>query len=210
MHTGRGDCSPHKITAKIKTTFCVPLSAVLAPRRTRQSVSPATHHSAQAPLLRFLCEDGAFPALFPPRPSLSCARLALRFERSCLEEARRRRGSRGIASLGEALFALYWDAHAREVRRLLLTLGWSLSASPNELHCIGGCISASCDQVVQCLLSADAKVDAALSGGTTGLNLASAKGRVAMASLSSLGSADVRGDADSLDAAARNYDGPTS
>ena len=70
--------------------------------------------------------------------------------------------------------------------------------------------SASCDQVVQCLLSADAKVDAALSGGTTGLNLASAKGRVAMASLSSLGSADVRGDADSLDAAARNYDGPTS
>ena len=63
-HTGRGDCSPHKITAKFKTTFCVPLSAVLAPRRTLQSVSPATHHSARAPLLRFLCEDGAFPALF--------------------------------------------------------------------------------------------------------------------------------------------------
>ena len=63
-HTGRGDCSPHKITTKIKTTFCVPLSAVLAPRRTPQSVSPATHHSARAPLLRFLCEDGAFPALF--------------------------------------------------------------------------------------------------------------------------------------------------
>jgi hypothetical protein len=60
LHTGRGDCSPHKITAKFKTTFCVPLSAVLAPRRTPQSVSPATHHSAQAPLLRFLCEDGAF------------------------------------------------------------------------------------------------------------------------------------------------------
>ena len=64
LHTGRGDCSPHKITAKIKTTFCVPLSAVLAPRRTPQSVLPATHHSARAPLLRFLCEDGAFPALF--------------------------------------------------------------------------------------------------------------------------------------------------
>ena len=64
LHTGRGDCSPHKITAKSSLLIYVPLSAVLAPRRTPQSVLPATHHSARAPLLRFLCEDGAFPALF--------------------------------------------------------------------------------------------------------------------------------------------------
>ena len=66
LHTGRGDCSPHKITHKMQKLKRRPLQTGLAPRRTHKISVPAMVQSKQRRPDPEGCKDGAFPARPPP------------------------------------------------------------------------------------------------------------------------------------------------
>ena len=66
LHTGRGDCSPHKITHKMQKLKRRPLQTGLAPRRTHKISVPAMVQSKQRRPEPEGCKDGAFPARPPP------------------------------------------------------------------------------------------------------------------------------------------------
>ena len=60
MHTGRGDCSPHKITHKMQKLKRRPLSTVLAPRQARKISMPAMVQSEQRRLAPLRSETVLF------------------------------------------------------------------------------------------------------------------------------------------------------